>query len=291
MSAIESIGRGERVSQDPAEPGPDAPRSPVGARATVEVRRALAGHSPGWRVSTYAVVALTFFVQGSLVWTDVGGPVTAPLSAAARVGQDLWRSNNCESCHQLYGMGGFLGPDLTNVARRSSAEQTDGMLARGRGLMPNFGLGAADRAALMAFFREVDATGQGSLVLTAPAALSVSVERVGASAAPLPPAVARGLAKLDAVGCESCHRSLRDGGALGAPDLSRAIERRGLAGVRQVLREGRRSMPRLGLAANEVEDVSALLVWVGAHRAALAALPPARRAVAAVPWFSYASPQ
>ena len=93
MSAIESIGRGERVSQDPAEPCPDAHRSPVGARATVEVRRVLAGHSPGWRVSAYAVVALTFFVQGSLVWTDVGGPETAPLSAPFAPG--------CTSCTKL----------------------------------------------------------------------------------------------------------------------------------------------------------------------------------------------
>ena len=29
-------------------------------------------------------------------------------------GRIVWQKNNCQSCHQLYGLGGYLGPDLTN---------------------------------------------------------------------------------------------------------------------------------------------------------------------------------
>src|SRR5690554_1410938 len=37
------------------------------------------------------------------------------LSEKALQGQNLWLKNNCNSCHQIYGLGGYLGPDLTNV--------------------------------------------------------------------------------------------------------------------------------------------------------------------------------
>jgi nitric oxide reductase subunit C len=289
VSAIETIGCDETVAHRSAEPSVEDDTADVSpaARRRAALGRWLARHSSGWRVTAYGVVLAAFFVQGSLVWADVGGPETAPLSASARAGQDLWRAGNCESCHQLYGMGGFLGPDLTNVARRRSTEEIDTMLSHGRGLMPNFGLPASDRAALEAFFRELDRTGQGSLVATAPAPLTASIQAVAAAGAPLSASASRGLAKMGTVGCGGCHQALRDGGTLGAPDLSRAVERRGVAGVRQVLRDGRRAMPRFGLSTGEIEDLSALLAWTGAHRRELAARKPVTAPPAPVPWFSY----
>ncbi|MBK8357424.1 MAG: hypothetical protein IPL13_19205 [Saprospiraceae bacterium] len=30
-------------------------------------------------------------------------------------GKLIWQDYNCNACHQIYGLGGYLGPDLTNV--------------------------------------------------------------------------------------------------------------------------------------------------------------------------------
>ena len=30
-------------------------------------------------------------------------------------GKALFQQNNCIACHQLYGLGGYLGPELTNA--------------------------------------------------------------------------------------------------------------------------------------------------------------------------------
>ena len=43
---------------------------------------------------------------------------TPPLDDLARAGRALWHDHNCQTCHQIYGFGGFLGPDVTNGAQR-----------------------------------------------------------------------------------------------------------------------------------------------------------------------------
>ena len=35
-------------------------------------------------------------------------------------GRLVWQKYNCHTCHQLYGLGGYLGPDLTNVYSRTA---------------------------------------------------------------------------------------------------------------------------------------------------------------------------
>ncbi len=37
------------------------------------------------------------------------------LTEDSRKGKLLFQEYNCISCHQLYGLGGYMGPDLTNV--------------------------------------------------------------------------------------------------------------------------------------------------------------------------------
>lgn len=37
------------------------------------------------------------------------------LTGSAKRGKLVFQKYNCISCHQIYGLGGYMGPDLTNV--------------------------------------------------------------------------------------------------------------------------------------------------------------------------------
>ena len=79
--------------------------------------------SRNWRVVAFAFVTLCFFIQTFFVYSDFKNPKeTITLSADAAHGQSIWLRENCQSCHQIHGFGGFLGPDLTNISERIGRE-------------------------------------------------------------------------------------------------------------------------------------------------------------------------
>lgn len=72
----------------------------------------------------------------------------------------VWQKYNCQSCHQLYGLGGYLGPDLTNEMSKPNAEKiVKAMLKNGIGIMPAFNLSVDEEAILISFLQEVNKTG------------------------------------------------------------------------------------------------------------------------------------
>lgn len=105
---------------------------------------------------------VSFALYSAYVWTaGTALPDIRPPSDLARRGQTLFQTSNCTSCHQLYGLGGHLGPDLTNVASSpdKGIEYIKLYLAYGSEKMPNFGFSEADQDALAAFLVFVDQTG------------------------------------------------------------------------------------------------------------------------------------
>lgn len=83
------------------------------------------------------------------------------LSDKALKGQELWQQNNCFSCHQLYGLGGYLGPDLTNVysAENKGAEYIKAFLNSGIKAMPKFHFTDEEKEVIVTFLKEVDESG------------------------------------------------------------------------------------------------------------------------------------
>lgn len=75
------------------------------------------------------------------------------------LGKRLWQKYNCGSCHQFYGLGGHLGPDLTNVSGRRSNAYIEVFLKNGTPVMPDFKLSEEEITAFLAFFEEIDKTG------------------------------------------------------------------------------------------------------------------------------------
>lgn len=62
-------------------------------------------------------LALIFITYNLILYTQqTSANNVTPLSQSALQGGQLWQNNNCAACHQLYGLGGYLGPDLTNLA-------------------------------------------------------------------------------------------------------------------------------------------------------------------------------
>ncbi len=100
-----------------------------------------------------------FLLQTLLVYTDVHD--TVPLSERALSGRRLWHQNNCQTCHQFHGFGGFLGPDLTNITERLDRSTLAAQLVVDDGQMPFFEMSNDEVDALWAFLVAMNETGQG----------------------------------------------------------------------------------------------------------------------------------
>jgi len=108
----------------------------------------------------FTTLCLLFTAYSAYVYT--AGTETldaARMSDQARRGQQLFQHNNCTACHQIYGLGGYMGPDLTNVISRRGPAYASAFLAAGTQRMPNFHFSQAEINALLAYLGFVDATG------------------------------------------------------------------------------------------------------------------------------------
>ncbi len=109
------------------------------------------------------VLVVAFLAESWLVYADPShsGPLVGPALTGARA----WHTHGCQACHQLYGYGGFLGPDLTNLASRAGerplAVRLAVALATGPGGMPVIEVQPEEFEGLAAFLEAMDSTGVG----------------------------------------------------------------------------------------------------------------------------------
>jgi len=75
-------------------------------------------------------------------------------------GKQLFQQYNCIACHQLYGLGGYLGPELTTAYSDKSRGELymKAFLKAGGQRMPNFHFNDEDVNALISYLKYVDAT-------------------------------------------------------------------------------------------------------------------------------------
>jgi nitric oxide reductase subunit C len=83
-------------------------------------------------------------------------------SAAALAGFDIWQAKNCQACHQIYGLGGSMGPDLTNIISDTTkgGAYASAFIKVGSQKMPNFNFSDTDINKLIAFLTWVDKSGR-----------------------------------------------------------------------------------------------------------------------------------
>lgn len=243
---------------------------------------------PSAKKSMLAVLVATFVIQTGLVYSD---DVDIHLSDEAVQGRKLFHDGSCQVCHQLWGQGGFLGPDLTNAASRVDPTRLASLMTVGSGQMPAFNYSDEQIGQLRAFLEEIDRpdVGRGQLRLGDPAAGTTPQAAFDATVAEAVPegAAARGFDTFRSGVCVACHFPFQTS-AVGAPDLSSVVERVDDAGIRDVLTDGRPTLgmppPAPALSDAEQGDLIAWFHWLNENRGTLESASQVRQAQRDVDW-------
>jgi nitric oxide reductase subunit C len=80
------------------------------------------------------------------------------MNAESRHGKLIFQQKNCIACHQIYGLGGYMGPDLTNVISKKGVDYTKIFIQNGTNRMPDFNLNNEEVNALIAYLSFVDSS-------------------------------------------------------------------------------------------------------------------------------------
>jgi len=94
--------------------------------------------STGFRISTLALanIAIGVMVYLSSLFFPSTSVARIEMDHKSRLGQQVWQRKNCISCHSIYGLGGHLGPDLTQIIERKGPAFTQAYILAGGYKMP-----------------------------------------------------------------------------------------------------------------------------------------------------------
>lgn len=107
-----------------------------------------------WTALFIAFILYSFMVYRGGTCADGCRPSGAELR-----GMGIWQDRNCQACHQLYGLGGYMGPDLTDATSRSDAQRLRTFIRFGTGRMPAHDLTDVQLDELVAYLNWVDRSG------------------------------------------------------------------------------------------------------------------------------------
>ena len=107
------------------------------------------------------ILVSLFLIYNLFVYSSQDRTTTVKLSSKALYGQKLWQDYNCWSCHQIYGLGGYLGPDLTNTYSNPAKGPLyiKAFLNSGIKSMPKFSFSEEEQEAIVTYLKFVDSTG------------------------------------------------------------------------------------------------------------------------------------
>ncbi|MEP2670211.1 MAG: c-type cytochrome [Cyclobacteriaceae bacterium] len=107
-------------------------------------------------------LVVSFVIYTSIIYKQPIVPESAETSKIIMEGKMIWQNKNCGACHQIYGLGGFLGPDLTNTysAVGKGPVYISAFVAAGTPVMPSFQLREHEMNALLQYMRHVDTSGK-----------------------------------------------------------------------------------------------------------------------------------
>lgn len=110
--------------------------------------------------NTWILLVASYLVYSIVINVLIHDNNTSPLTKEVRQGWDLWQNKNCQACHQLYGLGGYMGPDLTNAVSTIGKGTIEALLKSGTSRMPDFHLKQEEIDRIYSFLEWVDKTGK-----------------------------------------------------------------------------------------------------------------------------------
>ena len=115
------------------------------------------------KIYVFLALFLSYVGYSAFVYTsgtESNIAFTKPVSESIDHGRLLFQKYNCISCHQLYGLGGYLGPELTTSwSDPKVGEQImRTFLQYGGTRMPNFHFTAKEIDDILSFLKYVDST-------------------------------------------------------------------------------------------------------------------------------------
>lgn len=122
------------------------------------------GTTPGRKALFTCLFGCFILFTGFVYTAEVPAPANKHEHELVLQGKQLWQQHNCSACHQIYGLGGYLGPDVTNVisAKGKGEVYARAIMQYGTATMPDYKLQATEVDALIAFLRHTDQTGKAS---------------------------------------------------------------------------------------------------------------------------------
>lgn len=110
--------------------------------------------------STTLIILLLGFLSYSFYLYMMLPVKNRQVEKEADAGKMVWQQYNCNACHQVYGLGGYLGPDLTNVYSKRGPAFIQSFIKTGIGAMPQFDLTDTETKSLLAYLKAIDASGK-----------------------------------------------------------------------------------------------------------------------------------
>ncbi|MEX0995578.1 MAG: c-type cytochrome [Flavobacteriaceae bacterium] len=117
-----------------------------------------------WIPITFMLLSVAFLLFSWSIYVDENIYENKPADYDAQLqkqGRLVWQKYNCHVCHQLYGLGGFLGPDLTNVSQKGF-HYVDAFLKNGAASMPALELTEEETQQLFEFLKATNASGSSN---------------------------------------------------------------------------------------------------------------------------------
>ncbi|MFZ1529889.1 MAG: cytochrome c [Ferruginibacter sp.] len=109
------------------------------------------------KILSFLILFISYLGYSSWVYTG-GTENGSMMNDKASMGKELWQQHNCMACHQIFGLGGYLGPELTTVISDSSRGEQYAriLLEKGGTQMPDFKFEPRETDAIIEYLKYID---------------------------------------------------------------------------------------------------------------------------------------